>query len=148
MKYEVYKTEASEDFLEFRFISEGPKGFILKTVKYQDIFEDFYNLGFGDTENEQTDDSKVTHNRDTKKVLATVCSTMVEFFRYHPAARVVISPKTESRVRFFRMMISNNLEDLRKHLNVYGIINGRAVPFKKGLTYDAYMFRNRNILIL
>jgi Family of unknown function (DUF6934) len=57
MNLEQYNIEASEDFIEYQFYSEGPKGAIKKIVRFSKVrvsgFE-YYNLGFGDW-NEETD---------------------------------------------------------------------------------------------
>jgi hypothetical protein len=63
----------------FEFISEGPKGSIRKRVEFERTSRaDTFNLAFGDV-NSQTgdfDDTVVTDNFDTEKVLATVAETV------------------------------------------------------------------------
>ncbi len=50
MKQEKYEFKSSDSLLEFRFFSEGPKGEILKVVRYEETFKEpsVYNLAFGD----------------------------------------------------------------------------------------------------
>ncbi len=44
-----YHINISPDFLDFEFVSVGPKGAITKVVRFQEInVKDIYNLGFGD----------------------------------------------------------------------------------------------------
>ena len=76
-----YKVRAQTDHLTFEFISEGPKGSIPKIVVYQHMYENFYNLAFGDknTSGEILGDLITTNNGDTDIVLFTVASTLFDF---------------------------------------------------------------------
>jgi hypothetical protein len=81
----LYKSEKSLKIYEF--ISEGSKRTIHKMVEYSETgTENIYNLAFGDF-NETTnaiDDSSITNNGDSIKVLATVASTVYAFTEKHP----------------------------------------------------------------
>lgn len=71
-KYE-YFTEGEATL--FKFSSEGPKGKIKKLVVYTQMLEaDVYNLAFGDynEENDSIDDTVITNNNDSQKVLTTL----------------------------------------------------------------------------
>ncbi len=50
MKLDQYELKADEPFTTFEFISEGPRGKILKIVQFTLINKghDIYNLAFGD----------------------------------------------------------------------------------------------------
>lgn len=78
-KYEVV---ASNDWLIYEFVSIGPKGNIPKTVIYQQIDDNMYNLAFGDKDSisGNIDDLVITDNQDTEIVLANVASTLFDFF--------------------------------------------------------------------
>ncbi len=74
-----YHIDSSPDFLDFDFISIGPKGAITKVVRYREInVKGIYNLGFGDKEpaSHYINDLSVTNNNDSQKVLATVARTL------------------------------------------------------------------------
>ncbi len=46
MKLDQYKLKAEQDFTTFEFLSEGPKGKIIKVVQFQQIEEtNVYNFG-------------------------------------------------------------------------------------------------------
>jgi hypothetical protein len=70
-----YDLRFDGDYKSFKFISEGPKGAILKGVQYDEThMKGVYNLGFGDVNvlSNEIDDLVITNNGDSQKVLATV----------------------------------------------------------------------------
>ena len=85
MLYNSYHIDSSPDFLDFEFISIGPKGAITKVVRYREInVRGIYNLGFGDKEPESgfISDLSISNNNDSQKVLATVARTLYLFSDY------------------------------------------------------------------
>ena len=77
-RYE-YSTESEAEL--FRFISEGNRGSIKKLVVYSQMLQsDIYNLAFGDYDEntDAIDDTIVTNNNDSEKVLATVASKCMD----------------------------------------------------------------------
>ncbi len=74
------------EFTTFEFISEGPRGKILKLVQFTLINKghDIYNLAFGDKNylTREIDDKIVTDNGDSEKVLAIVVAAAYNFFDY------------------------------------------------------------------
>lgn len=82
MKLTRYEFSTEEQAELFIFTSEGPRGSIKKLVVYSQMSEhDIYNLAFGDydEETESIDDSVITNNDDSQKILATVASTLYVF---------------------------------------------------------------------
>ncbi len=79
MKLPHYSLNANRDFNSFEFVSIGPKGKIKKAIQFIPIDNDnVYNLVFGDRVNDRIiNDSVVTENRDTEKVLATVANAVL-----------------------------------------------------------------------
>ena len=138
----LYKSEAS--LTHFEFISEGKKGKIRKIVEYtQTDTEGVYNLGFGDYDlNTQTiDDINVTNNGDSKKVLATVASTVYSFIKKYPNAMIFATGSTKARTRLYRMGISNNLEEITKDFEILGFQteNEEWEKFVIGKEYAAFL---------
>ena len=132
--------------MAFEFISEGPKGKIPKVVIYSETnLKGFYNLGFGD-KNEETgkiDDNVVTNNDDSLKVLATVAATVYAFTDKNPEYWVFASGVTESRTRLYRIGITNNLKEIEKDFEVYGLVDDVWVKFKKGTEYRAFLVKRK-----
>lgn len=70
MYADYYSYKTNENFLDFEFYSDGPKGLIKKIVRYSLQFDipgnSYYNLGFGDwnIEEQRIDDFVITDNED------------------------------------------------------------------------------------
>ena len=84
MNLDRYEYLTKRTYKEYSFYSEGPKGRILKVVRFILIpaYPDpFYYLVFGDWNEEQKaiDDKVITNNGDTEKVLATVAAIIIYF---------------------------------------------------------------------
>lgn len=112
IRYE-FSTEGEAEL--FKFTSEGPKGSIKKLVVYTQMLEhDIYNLAFGDykEETESIDDSIITNNNDSQKVLSTVASTLDVFADKHPDVWVYATGSNSARTRLYRMGITANLEEI------------------------------------
>ena len=63
-------------------------------------------------------DLAVTNNGDSRKVLATVASTLYAFMEKHLRAWVAATGNTSVRTRLYRMSIANNLEEISKDFMV------------------------------
>ena len=96
MGKDKYTVKSKSDHLTYEFVSIGPKGHITKLVVYQHMFDNFYNLAFGDqlTKNELLDDLIVSNNGDTDKILSTVASTLFDFFDHHDGTIVFAQGST------------------------------------------------------
>ena len=107
MNLEKYDTIVTEDVLSFSFISVGPKGHIQKLVIYQHVEGLLYNLAFGDRNGElgTINDLITSDNKDTEKVLATVASTIFDFFAVHTGTIVLAQGSSHSRTRLYRQRI-------------------------------------------
>jgi len=89
MKFPRYPLASSDKFQTFEFISEGKRGLIYKLVRFQKTnLKDVYNLAFGD-KNHLTgdiDDTIISNNGDSEKVLTTVAATIYAFTDKYPEA--------------------------------------------------------------
>jgi hypothetical protein len=142
MRYEKYDVEASEDLITFDFISIGPKGLIEKRIQFQKIDDsDIYNLAFGDVnaETQDFDDTSVSNNKDTEKVLATVAATVYSFTDRYPNTLVFATGSTSVRTRLYRIGISKNLEELKERFDVFGMLDNNVwVEYEKDMPYTAF----------
>lgn len=142
-RYE-YSTEGEGEF--FKFISEGAKGNIKKLVVYSQMLPgDVYNLAFGDydEETEFIDDTVITNNNDSQKVLATVASTLYVFTDKHPNVWVFAKGSNLARTRLYRMGITTNFEEISEDFEVYGLIEEDWEMFEKGKKYEAFLVRRK-----
>jgi hypothetical protein len=112
MRDQRYKIEVTSTFMSYEFVSEGPKGDIIKMIKYTETgYENVYNLGFGDklVDNDDFDDEVITDNKDSVRILATVAATVFLFTEKYPNDYVAATGSTLSRTRLYRIGISNHL---------------------------------------
>jgi hypothetical protein len=143
---DYYKVSFSSDYLTFEFVSEGPKGKVIKVVKYSEInIKGYYNLGFGDKDSETgfISDLTVTNNADSQKVLATVAATVNAFFSVYPEAVVIATGSTEARTRLYRIGITNNLGIIEPLYQVFGLTEKGWEVFRKGVKYAAFLIRKK-----
>ena len=115
MRNERYGVKISNATMTFDFISEGPRGSIKKRVEYKQMGENqVYNLAFGDVieETNVLDDKVISDNKDSKKVLTTVASTIYTFIGKYPSAAIYAEGSNLARTRLYRIGISNNFEEL------------------------------------
>ncbi len=106
MKLPRYEYTADAEAVLFKFISEGIKGKVKKLVVYSQMLEkDVYNLAFGDYDEstDSIDDTVITNNNGSQKVLATVASTLYVFMAKHPDAWIYATGSSYVRTRLYRM---------------------------------------------
>lgn len=139
----TYKT--NESFLDYEFISEGPRGFIKKVVRFTNIGNKVYNLAFGDLDNEtgEISDTVVTNNNDSRKVLATVAATVHDFTLQYPEVVIIAKGRTHSRTRLYRMGITNNWQYISSDFEVFGLKEDSWELFEPGKDYTAFLVRRR-----
>jgi hypothetical protein len=94
----------------YKFDSEGPRGRIRKVIFYQLMGHNFFNLSFGDWNEElqKLDDSTRSNNSDRDKVLTTVAYTAVDFTNQFPRAKIFVEGSTSARTRLYQIGISSN----------------------------------------
>jgi hypothetical protein len=148
MSAEQYQAKSNKNQTTFYFISEGPKGRILKKVRYTKIksFKNFYNHGFGDVTKKSgsIDDLVVTDNKDRDKVLATVVETIITFTNYYPKAKILFRGSTDPRTRLYQIAITKYFEELSKKFDILGLTNDGWFSFEKNTAYIAFLI-NRKI---
>ena len=113
------------NFIILNFIyKRGSKRNNKKIVEYSKVsVVNIYNLAFGDYDelNDKLNDKIITNNGDSKKVLATVVSTLYAFTGKYPNTWIFATGSTEVRTRLYRMGITNNLAELKEDFYVYGM---------------------------
>ena len=147
MRNERYELEISGATTIFDFMSEGPKGLIKKRVQYVLTHKiNVYNLAFGDIigETNDFDDEVITNNEDSRKVLATVASTIYTFTKAYPDAVIYAEGRSPARTRLYRISISNNLEELKEKFRVYGFLeNVGWFPYEINKNYSAFYIKRK-----
>jgi hypothetical protein len=149
MRDQQYELETAESFMSYEFISKGPKGDIVKLVKYTEINDKgFYNLGFGDKIKNEDDynDTVISDNQDSVRVLATVAATIYLFTTNFPDANIYAEGSNAARTRLYRIGISNNLDEIEQDYLVLGYCKDKWELFKTNRDYSAFLIRRKKIL--
>lgn len=140
MNLDSYPVISSEDLLTHTFISEGPKGQILKHIKFQHLTADRYNLAFGDwvDDTELLNDTVRTNNNDREKVLATVAKTVRVFLNVYPTVRIEVQGSTTSRTRLYQIKLIQHLHEIHQEYNIQGFRNGQWETFDARGNYTSF----------
>lgn len=142
MNLEKYEIETEINSTYFEFVSRGSQGSIVKVVKYSKIFDnqELYNLGFGDKNlsTGELDDKVITNNGDTIKVLATVASTLHEFFNEFPNSIVYSKGSSLSRTRLYQINIAKFITEIEAEFEIYGELENNIERFRKGVNYIGF----------
>lgn len=143
----TYKLQSSTDSLQYVFESVSDEKKITKAVAYiqSEDNSDLYQLIFGDlAENGDIDVLSVSNNADMKTVLATVVSTLFQFFEQYPDATVAFTGSTLSRTRLYRAVISGLVKETELYYQVLGIKeNGHFEPFNNQEVYVGYLITQK-----
>jgi hypothetical protein len=145
MQQSRYTYKTNESFLNYEFISVGPRGSIKKVVRFTQISAGIFNLAFGDLDEETGEirDTVVTNNNDRRKVLTTVAAIVHDFTLQYPGLWIFAKGRTHSRTRLYRMGISNNWQEIRIDFEVYGFESETWELFEPGRDYTAYLVRRK-----
>jgi hypothetical protein len=146
MNLPKYPLASSDKMMTFEFISEGPKGLIHKLVRFQPTnLKDVYNLAFGDKDHltGEIDDTVISNNEDSEKVLATVVATVYAFTEKYPDTWIYATGSTKSRTRLYRMGITRFLSEVYEDFEVLGERNSNWETFQKDVEYEGFFVRRK-----
>lgn len=144
MKEKFYPFEASGDYLCFWFESCSSGCTIPKIVEFEEIEIGTFNLAFGDIDSHgRLNDSVVSNNGDTEKVLATVVQTVLTFLEVYPGRRVYFSGNSPARNRLYRALLSRDIENWSKIFEVVGVTEGERVAFRKDVNFEGFIVRRK-----
>jgi hypothetical protein len=146
MQLPKYPLASNDKLTTFEFISEGQRGLIHKLVRYQPTnLKDVYNLAFGDKDNTtgNIDDTVISNNGDSEKVLATVVTTVYAFTDKYPDTWIYATGSTKSRTRLYRMGIAKFLSEIEDDFEVLGERNDDWETFGKNVEYEGFLVRRK-----
>jgi hypothetical protein len=148
----AYEFVTSEDCMNFKFWSEGPKGRIQKGVVFSRISRysrTYFNLGFGNVDNNgHMDDRATSNNGDAEKVLATVARTVIIFTDSNPNALIYVHGSTPSRTRLYQMGINKFWSEIQSMFEIYGFTSHVSIePFTPGINYQAFFGKRKKSYI-
>lgn len=146
MENPKYLFKSAASFTTYEFVSEGPKGRIIKLVKYTEYGNSgVYSLGFGDKldNSDRIDDKVISGNGDREKVLATVAATVYKFLDKYPKASVFATGSNLARTRLYRISLSNILDDITDDFEILGYFEGDWEIFERNRDYSAFLIKKR-----
>jgi hypothetical protein len=132
--------------MTFEFISEGHKGLIHKIVRYQlTNLKGVYNLAFGDKDHSTGDinDTVISNNGDSEKVLASVVATVYAFTDRYPDAWIYATGSTKSRTRLYQIGIAKFFSEVEEDFEVLGERNNDWEVFRKSVSYEGFLVRRK-----
>jgi hypothetical protein len=147
MKLPKYPLSANDKLMTFEFISEGKKGLIHKLVEFQPTnLKGIYNLAFGDKDREtgEIDDTVISNNGDSEKILATVVAAVYAFTDKYPDAWIYATGSTQARTRLYRMGITKYINEVESDFEILGELNSEWQLFKKNTEYEGFLVRRKN----
>ncbi len=122
-------------------MNEGPKGLIHKLIQFAPTnLKDVYNLSFGDKDHTtgKINDTSISKNEDSEKVLAMVVASVYAFTDKSPDVWVYATGSTKSRTRLYRMGITKYYTGVKKEFEVYGEAGDDWEFFDKDKDYDGF----------
>lgn len=149
MNLERYQYFESNNYHDFEFYSEGPKGRIRKLVtftKVADTNNSLYNLAFGDPDpiTGELDDTAISNNQDRDIVLATVANTIATFCDHYGNPYVYAEGSTPSRTRLYQISIAKLWKEISIDFEVYGLKNNKWLRFEpNNINYDAFLVKRK-----
>jgi hypothetical protein len=141
MNLERYPVVPAPDFKRFEFFSVGPNGTIKKVVLYQRFDYKIFNLAFGDWDEElqKMDTTKWSNNNDRDKVLATVASTVLQFFEHNPGMIIWTEGTIPANTRLYQMKINKNSGEIGERFWIQGYFNGTLEDMVAGKNYEGFV---------
>ena len=137
---------SSDKMMTFEFVSEGHKGLVHKLIRFQPTnLKGVYNLAFGDKEllTDEINDSVITNNGDSEKVLATVVSAVYAFTDKYPNAWIYATGSTKSRTRLYRIGLSKFLSEVEEDFEILGECKDDWESFKLNIDYSGFLVRKK-----
>ena len=141
-----YQLKANDDQTVYEFLSEGPRGKIVKIIQFTTTnYKDVFNLAFGDLHDEtgKIDDKVISNNGDSTIVLATVVSAIYAFTEKYPDAWIYATGSTKPRTRLYRMGITKYLKDIKSDFDIFGQVAKTWKKFTIGVEYESFLVKRK-----
>ena len=113
--YEII--ERTGDYSEYKFISSGPNGNIVKILIFKRIFVDtLYNLALLDVMDDGTlSDTHLSNNNDLRKILATIVEVIIDYTDEFPERNIYFQGSDDEGRRIslyyiFRSKVSHQFQ--------------------------------------
>jgi hypothetical protein len=140
-KREGYEFSFNEDRTEFRFESVGPKGTIVKIVKFSQASENLFNLAFGDADSIDFNDESISNNQDMRKVMATIANIVRVFVLHYQNVRIVVIPVDQRRKLLYNRIFQQYSNEILESYSIEAyFLNPRGKEaYTPSKIYDAFV---------
>jgi len=145
--FEHYEYTVDENFDQFEFESDGPKGKIQKIVKLRYVTRNMYLISFGDLDpiTRRLNDKAISNNSDTAKVVFTLAKIILDFTELFPEARLFFTGSTKSRTRLYQMMINKYRDMIQTIFTIDAYYNGEEETFILGRNYNSFVVSRKKM---
>jgi hypothetical protein len=141
----------SVDVKTFSFISKGPRGELIKLVKFINLqhLPGTHNLALGTIRGDKIDYTETTDNGDRNYILATIFHIALIFSRTYPDQKIFIMGRDEVTTRLYRGAINHSYVEIVSEFSIYGGIyseKGDRYEFEEFIRdkqYGAFLFKRR-----
>ncbi len=122
-RLQAYPIESSEDKLQYRFVSKGTEGDIVKIVVYEFMDIDKWNLAFGDANADESDfdDGVVSNNQDMRRVIQTIFDTGLMFSAAYPEGKIYIKPFDRKRKLLYNRVFKDQQTAIEEFYTIHGL---------------------------
>ena len=126
--------------VEYTFASVSQAKTVEKVVRFTETnLPNIFNLALLDQLGDgQESDLSVTNNDDLKTVLATVMQIVHAFLTKFPNKIVTFTGSDARRIRLYRIVISREIDVIRRQYSVFGLIDGRFEEFQPNVAYEQF----------
>jgi hypothetical protein len=114
--------ESSDDFKTFTSTSKGPKGDLIKVVRFIPFNAVSYshNLALGTLRGRNVDYAETTDNGDRDQILATIVQIAPIFINHYPNQKIFITGRNKATIRLYRAAINHAYTELVSMFEIYG----------------------------
>ena len=127
----------------YYFESEGKQGNISKIVTFTRLKNKFWNLGFGDLQGDQINDSVISNNHDIVKLISTVAKIAYEFSERFPRRSIEITPVDEKRKNLYNHVFRRHYKVIQINFQIIGIHNNVTEDYSPEKNYDTFRLKRK-----
>lgn len=126
--------------IRYDFDSVSEEKTVKKTVIFSQLTTDLFNVALLDVLEDGllSDDLVVTNNQDLRTVLATVIRIIDSFLTDFPGKTVFFQGSDDRRTRLYRIVISREIDLIRKQFTVEGVIGEHTESFAPDRPYNSF----------
>jgi hypothetical protein len=140
---ESYQYFTFSDQPYYYFESEGKQGKIAKIVMFTRLNNKYWNLGFGDLEGAQINDSVVSNNHDIVKLISTIAQIAYDFSNKFQLRGLEINPVDEKRKSLYNHIFRRNYEAIYANFHIIGVYEDVEEDYLPTKNYDLFRLKRK-----